>query len=177
METVRRANFRLRQLRRTSSRRMRAQAAIGGDPSVNHAGCGHARARGAGRFQRALTPTDRHRPAGRRCGCWPTSTVPFSGICCSQIRRRTLALGIGADADVGFAWSGRRWCRRRSSAASYRVIDNRSENLQHCQLTFSVYHDRCPLARARGWGADDGTGGAVRATGWRATAIPFQQLR
>ena len=32
-----------------------------------------------------------------------------------------------------FAWSGRRWCRRRSSAASYRVIDNRSENLQHCQ--------------------------------------------
>ena len=145
METVRRANFRLRQLRRTSSRRMRAQAAIGGDPSVNHAGCGHARARGAGRFQRALTPTDRHRPAGRRCGCWPTSTVLFSGICCSQIRRRTLALGIGADADVGFAWSGRRWCRRRSSAASYRVIDNRSENLQHCQLTliFSL------LTRAR----------------------------
>ena len=41
----------------------------------------------------------------------------------------------------------------------------------------SVYHDRYPLARARGWGADDGTGGAVRATGWRATAIPFQQLR
>ena len=30
---------------------------------------------------------------------------------------------------------------------------------------------------ARGWGADDGTGGAVRATGWRATALPFQQLR
>ena len=35
------------------------------------------------------------------------------------------ARAIGADADVGFAWSGRRrWCRRRSSAASYRVIDN-----------------------------------------------------
>jgi hypothetical protein len=32
---------------------------------------------------------------------------------------RTMELGIGAD--VGFA----------SSAASYRVIDNRSENLQH----------------------------------------------
>ena len=44
---------------------------------------------------------------------------------------RTMELGIGAD--VGFARSGRRWCRRRSSAASYRVIDNRSENLQHCQ--------------------------------------------
>ena len=35
------------------------------------------------------------------------------------------ARAIGADADVGFAWSGRRrWCRRRSSAASYGVIDN-----------------------------------------------------
>ena len=35
------------------------------------------------------------------------------------------ARAIGAAADVGFAWSGRRrWCRRRSSAASYRVIDN-----------------------------------------------------
>ena len=101
--------------------------------SVNRFRCPHARARGAGRFQRALTPTDLHRPVGRRCGCWPTSTVLFSGICCWQIRRQTLALGIGADADVGFAWSGRRWCRRRSRAASYRVIDNRSENLQHCQ--------------------------------------------
>ena len=35
------------------------------------------------------------------------------------------ARAIGADADGGFAWSGRRrWCRRRSSAASYRVIAN-----------------------------------------------------
>ena len=35
------------------------------------------------------------------------------------------ARAIGADADGGFAGSGRRrWCRRRSSAASYRVIDN-----------------------------------------------------
>ena len=35
------------------------------------------------------------------------------------------ARAIGADADVGFAGSGRRrWCRRRSSAASYRVIGN-----------------------------------------------------
>ena len=94
--------------------------------SVNRLSCPHARARRR-RFQRALTPTDLHRPAGRRCGCWPTSTFLFRGICCSQIRRQTLALGIGA-ADVGFAWSGRRWCRRRSSAASYRVIDK-----QHCQ--------------------------------------------
>ena len=48
----------------------------------------------------------------------------FSRNCCWQLRRRTLALGIGADADGGFAWSGRRWCRRRSRAASYRVIAN-----------------------------------------------------
>src|ERR1700690_4451108 len=41
----------------------------------------------------------------------------------------------------------------------------------------SGHNYRCPLARARGWGADDdGTGGAVRATGWRATAIRFQQF-
>ena len=33
-----------------------------------------ARARGRADFQRALTQTDLHRPAGRRCGCWPTST-------------------------------------------------------------------------------------------------------
>ena len=32
-------------------------------------------------------------------------------------------------------------------------------------------------ARARLWDADDGTGGAMRATGRRATALPFQQLR
>jgi hypothetical protein len=35
-------------------------------------------------------------------------------------------------------------------------------------------------ARARRWDADDGTdgtGGAMRAMGWRATALPFQQLR
>ena len=46
---------------------------------VDHDGCGHARARRR-RFQRALTPTDLHRPAQRRCGCWPPSTVLFSGI-------------------------------------------------------------------------------------------------
>ena len=48
--------------------------------SVYRFRCPHARARGGRRFQRALTQTDLHRPAGRRCGCWPTSTVLFSGI-------------------------------------------------------------------------------------------------
>jgi hypothetical protein len=32
-------------------------------------------------------------------------------------------------------------------------------------------------ARTRRWDADDGTGGAMRARGRRATALPFQQLR
>ena len=48
--------------------------------SVNPSRCPHARARGRADFQRALTQTDLHRPAGRRCGCWPTSTFLFSGI-------------------------------------------------------------------------------------------------
>ena len=53
--------------------------------SVYRFSCPLARARRAGRFQRALTPTDLHRPARRRCGWWPTSTVLFSGSCCWQI--------------------------------------------------------------------------------------------
>ena len=72
----------------------------------NHTLCPHARARGGADSRRALRQTDLHRPAGRRCGCWPTSPLLFSGICCSQIRGRTMELGIGANADVGFAWSG-----------------------------------------------------------------------
>ena len=47
--------------------------------SVNAVRCPHARARRR-QFQRALTPTDLHRPAGRRCGCWPTSPFLFRGI-------------------------------------------------------------------------------------------------
>ena len=102
--------------------------------SVNRFSCPHARARGAAPIP-TRSDADRPAPAG-----WVALRLLadvdikdfFGGICCWQLRRQTLALGIGA-ADVGFAWSGRRWCRRRSSAASYRVIDNRSENLQHCQ--------------------------------------------
>jgi hypothetical protein len=48
----------------------------------------------------------------------------FLADCCSQIRGDDGARPIGAiDDDVGG--------RRRASAASYGVIDNRSENLQH----------------------------------------------
>jgi hypothetical protein len=38
------------------------------------------RARGARRFQRALTQTDLLEPPGRRCGCWSTSPFRFSGL-------------------------------------------------------------------------------------------------
>ena len=61
-----------------------------------------------------------------------------------------MELGIGADADVGFAWSGRRrWCRRRSSAASYRVIGNDRQILQHRQWGAAALTLRAALTRAR----------------------------
>jgi hypothetical protein len=68
------------------------------------------RAREAGAdFQQALTPTDLHRPAGRCCGCWPTSTFSFWRNCCWRILGADAgARAIGVDADVAFAWSGRR---------------------------------------------------------------------
>jgi len=58
------------------------------------------------RFQEALTQTDLHRPAGWRCGCWPTSTFLFGGIVVRRFGGDDGARAIGADADVGFAWSG-----------------------------------------------------------------------
>ena len=77
---------------------------------------------------------DLHRPAERRCGWWSTSPSRFSGIVVRRYWGDDGARAIGAAADVGFAWSGRRrWCRRRSSAASHRVIDNDRQILQHRQ--------------------------------------------
>ena len=58
--------------------------------SVNQVRCPHARARGRRRFQRALRQTDLHRPAGRRCGCWPTSTFLIRGIVVRRFRGRTM---------------------------------------------------------------------------------------
>ena len=93
--------------------------------SVNHAGCGHARARGG---------ADSSALGGR-----PTCSGRLGGAAAAGRRRHFFlaellladsgadagARAIGADADGGFAGSGRRrWCRRRSSAASYRVIAN-----------------------------------------------------
>ena len=101
--------------------------------SVNPSRCPHARAR----RRRIPVSSEADRPApagGAALRLVADVDSSFSRNCCWQIRgrtMRTMELGIGAD--VGFARSGRRWCRRRSSAASYRVIDNRSENLQHCQ--------------------------------------------
>jgi hypothetical protein len=60
------------------------------------------------------------------CGCWATSPIPFD-----ELRTEaTIELGRSGrpmrshDADVGFAWSG----RRRASAARYGVIDQRWPN-------------------------------------------------
>jgi hypothetical protein len=92
------------------------------------------RARGGRRFQRALRQTDLHRPAGWRCRCWPTSTFHFCGIVVRRFGGDDGARAIGADADVGFAWLGRRrWCRRRSRAGRYGVIGNDRQILQHRQ--------------------------------------------
>ena len=107
------------------------------------------RAREAGaRFQRALTPTDLHRPAGRALRLLADVDISFSRNCCSQIfGGGRWSLGRSAPMpDVGFAGSGRRrWCRRRSSAASYRVIDNDRQIPQHRQWWRST-----SLAQRRG---------------------------
>ena len=67
--------------------------------SVNQACCGHARARGGANSSALGQQTDLLDllgPAGRRCGCWPTSTVLFSGI---VVGRFGGGRWIGADAD------------------------------------------------------------------------------
>ena len=77
---------------------------------------------------------DRLGPARRRCGCWPTSPVLFSGIVVGRFRGRTGAddgaRAIGADADR-LRLVGAAAMVPAPSAASYGVIANRSENLQH----------------------------------------------
>ena len=52
------------------------------------------------------------------------------------------------DADVGFAW----WGRRRSSAASYGVIDNDGRILQHCHWSGSLARARQRLGRSAEFG-------------------------
>ena len=93
--------------------------------SVYHSRCPHARARdGADSSALGGRPTCTGRlggaaAAGRRRHFF------FAELLLAASAADAGARAIGADADVGFAWSGRRrWCRRRSSAASYRVIDD-----------------------------------------------------
>ena len=127
------------------------------------------------RFQRALTPTDLHRPARRRCGCWPTSTVLLlAELLLADSAADAGARAIGADADVGFAWSGPAAMvpapiersqlpgHRQQIGNSAAPTVGRSPSLaQRCGRCGSersaefgrVNHFRCPHARARG-GAD-----------------------
>ena len=74
--------------------------------------------------------------------------ISFSRNCClAASGADDGARAIGADADVGFAWSGRkRWCRRRSSAASYRVIGNDRKN-----SAAPTGYPPCVLSGISGW--------------------------
>ena len=83
------------------------------------------RARGARRFQRALTQTDLLEPPGRRCGCWSTSPFLFSGLLLAGSGRRW------SSGDRAIAGAPAALGRRRSSAGSYGVIDNDRKILQH----------------------------------------------
>ena len=97
-----------RHSRRTAARR------------VNLTRCPHTHARGARRFQRALTQTDRLEPAVR---LWSTSPFRFSGL---------LFADSGSGPTMELGRSVRLMMRRRRAiAARYGVIDNRSKNLQH----------------------------------------------
>ena len=86
------------------------------------------------RFQRALTPTDLHRPAGRRCGCWPTSTVLVSGlVLANSVRGDDGARAVGAtmmtSASPARAGGDGAGADRAQRATGSSATD--SENLQH----------------------------------------------
>ena len=80
-----------------------------------------------------MRQTGLHRPAGRRQRLLAdVDIIFFAELLLADSAADAGARATGADADVGFAGSGRRrWCRRRSSAASYRVIDNDRQIPQH----------------------------------------------
>ena len=121
------------------------------------------------RFQRALRQTDLHRPARRRCGCWPTSTFLFSGIVVRRFRRRTMELGRSAPMLMS-ASPGRAAAmvpapversqlpghRQRSPNSAAPTVGRSPALAQRCgrcgserSAEFgSVNHARCPHARA-----------------------------
>ena len=96
--------------------------------SVDHTCCGHARARGARQFERALRQSDLLEPPGRRCGCWSTSPFLFSGIVvCIFLfggddgARRSMmicraGLGRRPQRGTGPSTTDRKTCRRRAAA-------------------------------------------------------------
>jgi hypothetical protein len=89
-------------------------ASITGDPGSGKSalfGALYRRLRGGDVFLLA------HAAGARLCGGWPPATFLFSGIGGRRVRADDGARAIGAAADVGFAWSGRRrWCRRAHRA-------------------------------------------------------------
>ena len=83
---------------------------------------------------------------------------------------------IGADADVGFAWSGG---GDGAGAGRGRAATGSSATIAKFCSTDSGDFPRSPSlspTRAREALMMAGAGGAMRATGWRATAIRFQQF-
>ena len=106
------------------------QAAPAGHPINRSPSPSRARARRARQFSDIGQQADpRHlvEPPGRRCGCWVTSPFLFCEFFFAESANDG-ARAIGAnDDDVGRSGgAGARF-------SSYGVIDNRSENLQHCQ--------------------------------------------
>jgi len=91
------------------------------------------RARGERRHAELGQQTDPRNlvePPGRRCGCWPTS--PFLFLFFAESVRGaiggTMMMMMRPPSRRRRTMELRRW-----TAISYGVIDNRSENLQHCQ--------------------------------------------
>jgi hypothetical protein len=83
---------------------------------------------------------------------------------------------IGADADVGFAWSGG---GDGAGAGRGQPATGSSATIAKFCSTDSGDFPRSPSlspTRAREALMMAGAGGAMRATGWRATAIRFQQF-
>ena len=87
-----------------------------------------ARERDERRFQRALTQTDLLEPAGRCSGCWPHDGEVDG--CAVEIFVLVKSVW-GDDGTRAIGMMMRPLRRRRLTAISYGIIDNRSENLQH----------------------------------------------
>ncbi len=95
-----------------------------------------------------------------------------------MVRRAALPLEARAGGEAvlsGEAASRRLAVILAADVAGYSRLleaDEEGTRFNNC-VEGSVDHIRCPLARARGAGADDGAGGAARARGWCATAPRF----